>query len=72
MKNESIYLKKIGSNLRKFRVAKKIKQEYVANKVHLSKSEVSRIENGRRDPGLVKIIEMANVIGMTVTDLVAE
>ena len=72
MKPENYDLKKIGAIIRKHRTAHQIKQEYLARKVNLSKSEISRIENGKRSTGLGKILEIAKVVGITMIDLFGE
>lgn len=72
MEYENYDVKKIGANIRKHRTAHQIKQEYLGKKVNLSKSEISRIENGRRNAGFGKIVEIAKVIGIPMIELFSE
>lgn len=72
MTPHEIYLKKIGANIRKARIEKNIKQEGLAKKVHLSKSEISRIENGKREAKLVILNKIAAEIGVTASSLLED
>lgn len=65
-------LKKIGENIRKHRTSQKIKQEYPAKKVGLSKSFISRIENGQRDSGIVTLFEIASILGIKTSSLLED
>ena len=69
MTPHEIYLKKIGANIRKARTAKNIKQETLGKKVDLSKSETSRIENGKRETKLAVLKKIATEIGVTASSL---
>jgi XRE family transcriptional regulator, fatty acid utilization regulator len=72
MTPNEIYLKKIGANIRNARIAKNIKQETLGKKVDLSKSEISRIENGRRETRLVMLKKIAIEVGVTASLLLEE
>jgi XRE family transcriptional regulator, fatty acid utilization regulator len=69
MTPHEIYLKKIGANIRKARTAKNIKQETLGRKVNLNKSEISRIENGKREAKLTMLRKIAFEINVTVSSL---
>ena len=69
MTPHEIYLKKVGANIRRERTAKLIKQEHLGRKVGLSKSEISRIENGKREAKLATIRKIASVIGINTSAL---
>lgn len=69
MTPKETYLKKIGQSIRKERTAKQIKQETLAKKVGLSKSEISRIENGKREIKVDMLREIALAIGIPVSSL---
>ena len=69
MTPHEIYLKKIGANIRKARTEKNIKQETLGKRIHLSKSEISRIENGKRGTCLVILKKIAVEIGVTASSL---
>jgi transcriptional regulator with XRE-family HTH domain len=72
MTPHEIYLKKIGANIRKARTAKNIKQETLGKQVELSKSEISRIENGKRETKLAMLKKIAIEIGVTASSLLDE
>lgn len=72
MSANSANLRKIGANIRKYRLSKQIKQENLGRMVDLDKSEISRIENGQRDPKINKLIEIASAIGVTAAALFEE
>lgn len=69
MTPKETYLKKIGQSIRKERTAKQIKQETLAKKVGLSKSEISRIENGKREIKVDMLREIALAIGIPPSSL---
>lgn len=58
----TITLQKIGANIRRHRQAKQIKQEYLAIKVGLCKSAISRLENGLRDTSLKRLLKVAEIL----------
>ena len=72
MTPHEIYLKKIGANIRRERTSKLIKQEHLARKVGLSKSEIRRIENGKRETKLAVFRKIANEIGVPTSYLFEE
>ena len=63
-KNKS---REISLKIKEVRVAKLIKQDTLAKKVALSKSEISRIENGQRELKVSKLFEIASAIGMKMS-----
>lgn len=62
METQKFHFKTIGENIKKARKSKGIKQEWLALKVHVDKSEISRIESGKRIPSLTALIEIAKVL----------
>lgn len=62
MKQGKIALEKIGARIRDVRMNKQIKQATLAKNVNLSKSEISRIENGQRETKIIKLLEIARVL----------
>lgn len=69
MTSEENKSKKIGRRIRMERMAKLIKQETLGKKVSLSKSEISRIENGQRELRISKLYEIADAIGISASKL---
>lgn len=62
MRQGKIALEKIGARIRDVRINKQIKQATLAKNVNLSKSEISRIENGQRETKIIKLLEIARVL----------
>jgi transcriptional regulator with XRE-family HTH domain len=62
----------VGSNIRKHRLSKQIKQEYLAKKTELSKSEISRLENGLRDTTIKKLLKLAVALNIHPSELFEE
>jgi transcriptional regulator with XRE-family HTH domain len=60
---------RFGRNLSKARRAKQITQEELASRVYLDRCAISRMENGHRYPRLDRVVEFADVLGVTVPDL---
>ncbi len=69
MPSEENKSKRIGRRIRAERTAKLIKQETLAKRVSLSKSEISRIENGQRELKISKLFEIGDAIGINVSKL---
>lgn len=69
MKIHSIQLTKIGDNIRKMRLNQHLKQEFLAQKIGLSKSEISRIESGNRCAKITKLVEIAKILNVNISDL---
>ena len=64
MSAQELNSKRIGERICKERTARLIKQETLGKKVNLSKSEISRIENGKREIKLSTLLELAKAIGI--------
>ncbi len=62
-------LKKLGANIKKYREAKKLSQELLAEKVDLSREYITRIENGQKYVSLRKLFLLADVLGVKFSDL---
>lgn len=54
--------KKIGVKIKKVREKNNIKQEWLARKVGSGKSEISRIENGKRSLSILKLNQIAQAL----------
>ena len=61
--------KAIGQRIRKFRKAKDFSQEKVAEKVGISTTHMSHIETGNTKLSLPVIVDIAEVLGVRVDDL---
>jgi transcriptional regulator with XRE-family HTH domain len=58
--------RQMGQTLRKIRKAKKLSQTTVAQRAHLTREYVNKIEAGRYDPPLSTITALAKVLGVKV------
>lgn len=61
--------KQLGVNLKKIRVEKKITQAELAEALSVDKSFVSNIENGKTNPTLSTITNLAESLGVSVGEL---
>lgn len=65
----------IGQNIRKFRKAKKMRQEDLAEKTQLSANYIGMIERGEKIPSMESFIDIVNALGvssdMILTDVLA-
>jgi len=62
-------LKQLGKNICKYREAKKFSQEFLAEKVDLSREYISRVENGQKNISLKKLFLIADVLEIKFSDL---
>ena len=60
----------IGQRIRHFRKAKRITQEELAFRIGTSAAYVSNIESGKKKPSLQKLTEIAEVLEITINDLI--
>lgn len=61
--------KKLGENLKKIRTNKNITQTELAEKLGVDKSFVSNIENGKTNPTLSTITNLAQSLGVSTNEL---
>ena len=66
MKNNK---KKLGENLKKIRTKKNITQTELAKTLGVDKSFVSNIENGKTNPTLSTITNLAQTLGVSTNEL---
>ena len=55
----------IGKNIRKFREAKKLRQEDLAEKAELTTNYIGMIERGEKIPSLETFIKILNALGVS-------
>lgn len=60
-----------GENLRRARTQSGLSQEQLSYRCKLHLTEISRLENGRRDPRLSTIVRLAGGLGMPPAELLA-
>ena len=62
--------KLVGSNTARIRKDKGLTQEQLAERSGLSQQYISGLENGRRNPTIVTIYEIATALGVSHVELV--
>jgi len=63
-------LKQLGQNIRRFRLAKGISQETLAELSRLHRTYVGGVERGERNIGLLNLTRLAQALEVSITDLV--
>ena len=61
--------KKLGENLKKIRINKNITQTELAEKLGVDKSFVSNLENGKTNPTLSTITNIAQALEVSANEL---
>ena len=60
----------VGNNVRQARLKKGLTQEKFAEKTGFSQQYLSGLENGKRNPSILTIYELAQALGVSHVDLV--
>lgn len=60
----------IGENIKKIREEKKMSMSYLADKLKISKSTISRYESGQREPNIETLNKIAKALDVTINDIV--
>ena len=60
---------KLGKNLKKIRIAKKMSQGDISRALDVHRAYISGIENGKRNPTLATIEKLANALDVSVDEL---
>lgn len=63
---------KIGQRIRKYRKAKGLSQEELAEKVNISVTHISHIETGNTKLSLSVLVDLANALGVSADDLLTD
>lgn len=63
---------KLGQKIKKLRVAKKLSQKELANKINVPQSSMSDFENGKGNFNILKLSLIAEVLDTTLDDLLYE
>jgi transcriptional regulator with XRE-family HTH domain len=59
----------VGENVRKVRLKRGLTQERFAEKSGFSQQYLSSLENGRRNPSIVTVYELATALGVSHLEL---
>ncbi len=62
-------LKILGLNIKIARLKAKISQEQLAEKIGVSRETISMIENGNQNTSVVKILDIAGVLKVEISQL---
>jgi len=60
---------KLGQNLKKIRIQKKMSQGDIARTLGVDRGYISNIENGKKNPTLATIDKLAKALGVTADEL---
>ncbi len=60
---------KLGQNLKRIRMKKKMSQGDIARALDVHRAYISGIENGKRNPTLATIQKLANALGISADEL---
>lgn len=60
----------VGKNIKKIRKDKALTQDDLAERLHCTRQTISNYENGKSEPGIDLLIEIAEVLGVEVDDLI--
>ena len=63
--------KVVGQRIRQLRDERGISQEVLAGLADIDRSNISRIESGRAEPGLRTVQRIAAALGVKLTDLLS-
>ena len=65
-------LNSIGGHIREYRIAKKLRQQDLAEKINVSVNYIGMIERGEKLPSLETLIEIINALGVSADMLLAD
>ena len=70
MRDIKTRLKNLGINIKSERLRRGVSQETLAEKCDISRNSISLIETGKINPTIIRIIDIAEVLGVDVETLV--
>lgn len=60
----------VGKNIKKIRKEKNLTQEDLAERLHCTRQTISNYENGKSEPSIELLLEIAGVFGVEINDLI--
>ena len=60
----------IGKHIRKIRKEKNLTQEELAERLHCTRQTISNYENGKSEPDIALLIEIAGALEVEINDLI--
>ena len=70
--SEKIRLKNLGINIKSERLRRNISQERLAELTNISRNSVSLIETGKINPTILKVIDIAQALGVDINILLRD
>ena len=68
--SEKMRLKNLGINIKSERLRRNLSQERLAELTNISRNSVSLIETGKINPTILKMIDIADVLGVELSTLI--
>ncbi len=65
-------LRNLGINIKSERLRRNISQEKLAELTNISRNSISLIETGKINPTILKVIDIADVLGVDLSVLIRE
>jgi transcriptional regulator with XRE-family HTH domain len=62
----------LGAAIRRVRLKAGWSQEELAHRAEIDRSYMGSIERGKQNPGVVSVLQIADALGITATELMAE
>lgn len=72
MRTDEQILIELGERIRKARDKKEWSQADLASAMNTGTSQISLMENGKREPGLFMLRRLVHVLGLKVNDLIED
>ncbi len=60
----------VGKNIKKIRKERNLTQDDLAERLHCTRQTISNYENGKSEPNIALLVEIANVLEVEVNDLI--
>ncbi len=70
MDADKVFLGLVGDNIRKYRALKSYSQQHLADLTDIAKSTVQRIENGKLNPTILMLKNIASTLEVELEDLI--
>lgn len=67
--NDTVYLRKFGSVVRKIRLSKELSQEALGSKAGLHRTYIGSIERGEQNISLINIKKLSKALGIRMSDI---
>ena len=63
------FLKALGKRIKELRESQKISQNQLAYESNIHRTHINRIEKGKLDPGITKLLSIANALDLHLKEL---